>query len=270
MNKTTALIASLLMIATSLSGCITEELVDDVLGCMDENAENYDDNATLEALGDCFYMASVDQFMGQMSEMSIDEMLDVNPRAGYSSVISMNMVEDEMGMGEMEIHIEEHVMVDLANDSAMVRTYLSVDPMMTVDYTVIQVGQVVNIHSLASGMMADAVSSSTQTRDADGSVLDMVHAMIEGSPAEGIPGLGMGDDQPDSDNDDGMPTESASFTYDASTGTQTMTMTMTEDGASTEMTIHLNENEDLLSYEMKMDDGTNTTVMSTPLCGAMR
>ena len=262
MNKTTALIASLLMIATSLSGCITEELVDDVLGCMDENAENYDENATLEALGDCFYMASVDQFMGQMSEMSIDEMLDVNPRAGYSSVIEMTMVEDEMGMGEMNIHIEEHVMVDLANDSAMVRTYLSVDPMMTVDYTVIQVGQVVNIHSLASGMMADAVSSSTQTRDADGSVLDMVHAMIDGSPAEGIPGLGMGDDQPDSDDDDDMPTESASFTYDASTGTQTMTMSMTEDGASTEMTIHLDENEELVSYEMNMDDGTNTTVMS--------
>ena len=262
MNKTTALIASLLMIATSLSGCITEELVDDVLGCMDENAENYDENATLEALGDCFYMASVDQFMGQMSEMSIDEMLDVNPRAGYSSVIEMTMVEDEMGMGEMNIHIEEHVMVDLANDSAMVRTYLSVDPMMTVDYTVIQVGQVVNIHSLASGMMADAVSSSTQTRDADGSVLDMVHAMIDESPAEGIPGLGMGDDQPDSDDDDDMPTESASFTYDASTGTQTMTMSMTEDGASTEMTIHLDENEELVSYEMNMDDGTNTTVMS--------
>ena len=262
MNKTTALIASLLMIATSLSGCITEELVDDVLGCMDENAENYDENATLEALGDCFYMASVDQFMGQISEMSIDEMLDVNPRAGYSSVIEMTMVEDEMGMGEMNIHIEEHVMVDLANDSAMVRTYLSVYPMMTVDYTVIQVGQVVNIHSLASGMMADAVSSSTQTRDADGSVLDMVHAMIDGSPAEGIPGLGMGDDQPDSDDDDDMPTESASFTYDASTGTQTMTMSMTEDGASTEMTIHLDENEELVSYEMNMDDGTNTTVMS--------
>ena len=81
MNKTSALIASLLMIATSLSGCITEELLDDVLGCMDENAENYDENETLMALSDCFYMASMDQFMGQMSEMSIDEMLDVNPRA---------------------------------------------------------------------------------------------------------------------------------------------------------------------------------------------
>ena len=69
MNKTSALIASLLMIATSLSGCITEELLDDVLGCMDENAENYDENATLMALSDCFYMASMDQFMGQMSEM---------------------------------------------------------------------------------------------------------------------------------------------------------------------------------------------------------
>ena len=123
MNKTSALIASLLMIATSLSGCITEELLDDVLGCMDENAENYDENATLMALSDCFYMASMDQFMGQMSEMSIDEMLDVNPRAGYSSVISMNMVEDEMGMGEMNINIEEHVMVDIANDSAMAVSY---------------------------------------------------------------------------------------------------------------------------------------------------
>ena len=360
MNKTSALIASLLMIATSLSGCITEELLDDVLGCMDENAENYDENATLMALSDCFYMASMDQFMGQMSEMSIDEMLDVNPRAGYSSVISMNMVEDEMGMGEMNINIEEHVMVDIANDSAMVRTYFSVSEMLTVDYTVTQVGQVVNIHSLASGMMADTVSSSTQTRDADGSVLDMVHAMIAGSPTEGIPGLDLGSgldsdmgvqvdgdingdgisdscpfdwdnsanpcaveecsSGPDSqecqdftaeycsmneDNgcdvnfmmvcfdfstqeevgsiltrgdcedaglnwvpitvDDGqgvdsdMAAEGVSFSFDSSTGIQSMTMSITEGVTSTEMIINLDENEDLMSYEMISDDGTNST-----------
>ena len=36
MNKTSALIASLLMIATSLSGCITEELLDDVNGLIDQ------------------------------------------------------------------------------------------------------------------------------------------------------------------------------------------------------------------------------------------
>ena len=360
MNRTSALIASILMIATSLSGCITEELVDDVLGCMDENAENYDENASLNALSDCFYMASMDQFMEQMSEMSIDEMLDVDPRAGYSSVISMKMVEDEMGMGEMNINIEEHVMVDIANDSAMVRTYFSVSEMLTVDYTVIQVGQVVNIHSLASGMMADTVSSSTQTRDADGSVLDMVHAMIAGSPTEGIPGLDLGSSLdsdmggqvdgdingdgisdncpfdwdnsanpcaveecssgPDSqecqdftaeycsmneDNgcdvnfmmicfdfsiqeevgsiltrgdcedaglnwvpitvDDGqgvdsdMAAEGMSFSYDSSTGIQSMTMSITEGVTSTEMIINLDENEDLMSYEMISDDGANST-----------
>ena len=90
-------------------------------------------------------------------------MREAFPRAGNSSVISMIIVEDEMGMGEMNINIEEHVMVDIANDSAMVRTYFSVSEMLTVDYTVTQVGQVVNIHSLASGMMADTVSSSSQT-----------------------------------------------------------------------------------------------------------
>ena len=103
MNRVNALIASLLLIATSLSGCLSEELIDDVLGCMDENAGNYDENATLEAFGDCFYMASMEQFMGAMDgQMSIDEMLNETPRAGYSTITSMSQFNEDMG-GQIDI-----------------------------------------------------------------------------------------------------------------------------------------------------------------------
>ena len=63
MTRVHALFACLILIAAPLSGCLSgddlEELVDDIIGCMDENAENYDDNATSELVGDCIYMATV-------------------------------------------------------------------------------------------------------------------------------------------------------------------------------------------------------------------
>jgi hypothetical protein len=55
MNRVTVILASLLLISTPLSGCLTEDtledLIDDVLGCMDEQAKNYDENATTELVG---------------------------------------------------------------------------------------------------------------------------------------------------------------------------------------------------------------------------
>ena len=84
MTRAYALLASLLLIATPLAGCTSspeiEEIVDDILGCMDENAQNYDDNATAELLGDCIYLASMEIFMTAMTEqMEIDEMLEIIP-----------------------------------------------------------------------------------------------------------------------------------------------------------------------------------------------
>ena len=73
MNRAYALLASLILIATPIAGCLSgedlEELVDDVLGCMDENAANYDENATSELVGDCLYMASIDAFISAMEDM---------------------------------------------------------------------------------------------------------------------------------------------------------------------------------------------------------
>ena len=362
MNRVNALIASLLLIATSLSGCLSEELIDDVLGCMDENAGNYDENATLEAFGDCFYMASMEQFMGAMDgQMSIDEMLNETPRAGYSTITSMSQFNEDMG-GQIDILMEEHVMVDLATDSAMVRTVLSVSSMIIIDYQVIQVGQIVNIHSTSGGMMMEeAETISVQTRDAEGSIMDMVHIILENSPSEDDLDMGGNDDGHDfvdfngagisdmcpfdwenspnpcaveecssgPDNqecqdftadycsdpatnddagcdvnfmmvcfdenswelvddiltpgdcedagldwlpvtvDDGQGDDfdmpegtNTSFSFDSSDGSQSMSMSFTEGGMSTEMHIVLDESDELMSYEMNMDDGTNTTSIS--------
>ena len=68
MTRVHALFACLILIAAPLAGCLDEELVDDILGCMDENAANYDDNATSELVGDCIYMATMETFMEAMND----------------------------------------------------------------------------------------------------------------------------------------------------------------------------------------------------------
>ncbi len=259
MNKTIVVLASLLIVTTPLAGCLDEatleELIDDIVGCMDSEAQNYDENATTELVGNCIYAASMTQFMEAMDEqMSIDDMLNETPRAGYSTIISMNQFSEEMNQ-QMDILMEEHVMVDLANNSAMVRTVLSVDLIMSVDYQVIQVGEVVNIHAIMSGMMIEEPETvSVQTRDSEGSVMDMVHSVLSGSP--------MSDDSDDDDSDDDsdMPENmSASFTYDSTDDSQTMHLTLAENNSSISLTVTLDENKELMSYQMDVDDGTNST-----------
>ena len=114
------IIASLLLIATSLSGCITEELVDDILGCMDENAANYEENATSELLGDCIYMATAETFMEAMTDVgSIEDILEDTPKAGYSQSISSSEWNQDLGM-QMDVEIEDIVMADLNANSVYV------------------------------------------------------------------------------------------------------------------------------------------------------
>ncbi len=264
MTRLHVLIASLILVSAPLAGCLSEELVDEVLGCMDENAANYDDNATAEALGDCLYMASMEVFLQALDdEMSLESMLEETPRAGYSEVVSINEWNEDMGM-QMDITMEEHVMVDLANVSVMVRTVMSMPPMLTMDYQFIQVGQVVNIHSTMSGMMNEdgPISHSAQTRDADASsesVLETVYSMLEGSMMDSDE-LG-GDDEDDITDD--MPADAEmTFSVDESDDTQMMSMSFTEDGTETAISIKIDEGNDLSSYALATDNGSATMSMS--------
>ena len=101
MNRTIVVLASLLIVTTPLAGCLDEvtleELIDDIVGCMDNEAQNYDENATTELVGNCIYAASMAQFMEALDEqMSIDEMLKQIPKAGYSNIISKTQFSKEL------------------------------------------------------------------------------------------------------------------------------------------------------------------------------
>ena len=59
MNRIIVVLASLLIVTTPLAGCLDEaaleDLIDDIVGCMDNEAKNYDENATTELVGNCIY-----------------------------------------------------------------------------------------------------------------------------------------------------------------------------------------------------------------------
>ena len=272
MTRAYAILASLILIATPLAGCTSspeiEEIVDDILGCMDENAENYDDNATAELLGECIYLASMEAFMTAMTEqMEIDEMLDTIPQAGYSMLITTSEWNSDMNM-QMDTTIEEMVMADLDTDSVYVKTGISMVPFMTYEYTQVQVGELVNVHYSVGGMMAGdgAGMGSYQTRDATPDVMETISTLVSASDA-GDAGDEMGLNLPTGDISDlssEMPADTEPvITYAGETGVQTMTLEYTNDtGHTTSIVILIDENKDLMSYDISTDNGSASSSIS--------
>ena len=255
------IIASLLLIATSLSGCITEELVDDILGCMDENAANYEENATSELLGDCIYMATAETFMEAMTDVgSIEDILEDTPKAGYSQSISSSEWNQDLGM-QMDVEIEDIVMADLNANSVYVHNSISIAGLLQMEYTHVQVGEVVNIHLLLGGMVAqgDAIQSVSQTRDATPNVLEVIAEQA---------GLFSGEDDDGEDDvgpvvSDGIPEDAViTITMSDNMESQTMTMEYTEDGAEITTTIHIDQNQDLVSMSVESDNGSATSSLT--------
>ena len=261
MTRLDVLIASILLIVASLSGCITEELVDDILGCMDENAANYEENATTELVGDCIYMATAETFMEAMTDVgSIEDILEDTPKAGYSQSISSSEWNQDLGM-QMDVEIEDIVMADLNTDSVYVHNSISIAGLLQMEYTHVQVGEVVNIHLLMGGMMAqgDATQSVSQTRDATPNVLEVIAEQA---------GLFSGEDDDGEDDDgpvvsDGVPEDAViTITMSDDMESQTMTMEYTEDGAEITTTIHIDQNQDLVSMSVESDNGSATSSLT--------
>tara|TARA_B100001115_G_scaffold9672_1_gene7138 strand:+ start:2932 stop:5397 length:2466 start_codon:yes stop_codon:yes gene_type:complete len=261
MTRPDVLIASLLLIVASLSGCITEELVDDILGCMDENAANYEENATTELVGDCIYMATAETFMEAMTDVgSIEDILEDTPKAGYSQSISSSEWNQDVGM-QMDVEIEDIVMADLNTDSVYVHNSISIAGLLQMEYTHVQVGEVVNIHLLMGGMMAqgDATQSVSQTRDATPNVLEVIAEQA---------GLFTGEDDDGEDDDgpvvsDGLPEDAViTITMSDDMESQTMKMEYTEDGAEITTTVHIDQNQDLVSMSVESDNGSASSSMT--------
>jgi len=271
MNRVYVILASLILVATPLAGCLDEatleELLDDVIGCMDENAKNFDDNATTELVGECIYAASMQVFVDSMTQqMTIEGLLNQSTSAGYSMSITMPMDGEDMGLEETIImNVQETVKVNLSSNSAYVSMHIGIPLMLTSVTTIIQVGEVVNVHNELSGMMvtqmgAETVDDSYQTRDASPNVMEWVLPMLADSMAEDMMDDGGEDDMMD---DLDMMNATMSFTLDPVTNSQTMYLSSTnETGDTLNLTILIDESQNLMSYSMVQSNATSEMHMS--------
>ncbi len=257
MNRAFALLASLILVATPLTGCLSgeeiEDLVDDLLGCMDENAANYEENATAEALGDCIYLVSMQTFLDEMEEsMDIDAMLEKSPKAGFSYHVEMTV--EEGGM-TVESTVQRTVKVDLANSSAYLRMKMDMAPYISIDYSLTQIGEVVNVDQTLSLMMTGtSESTSTQTRDNDPDVMQLVHSFDQ-SASGGVDEVGIEEMEGFGDIPAGV---EPSISWDSKENNHVLELDYfdSEANLTIKLTITLAEDEELISFTQ---EGTNDT-----------
>ena len=166
-----------------------EEIIDDIVGCMDTQAKNYDENATTELVGNCIYAASMDAFLDSMNQqIDIQSMLNQSTTAGYSMSMTMPMGDELGDMGDAMMLVEETVMVNMSANAAHVSMVMSVPMMFSSTTTMIQVGEVVNVHHKLDGMMvtqmgAETIDDKYQTRDMNPNVMEWVIPMLADSMA---------------------------------------------------------------------------------------
>ena len=269
MNRIIVALASLLIVTTPLAGCLDEatleEIIDDIVGCMDTQAKNYDENATTELVGNCIYAASMDAFFDAMNqEIDIQSMLNQSTTAGYSMSMTMPMGDELGDMGDAMMLVEETVMVNMSANAAHVSMVMSVPMMFSSTTTMIQVGEVVNVHHKLDGMMvtemgAETIDDKYQTRDMNPNVMEWVIPMLADSMASD---MGDGSEDPKDDlTDEGWDMESAtiSVSFDSSTNAQTMDLSTTnETGSIMNLSIKIDESSNLMSYSMVMTNETGS------------
>ena len=269
MNRIIVALASLLIVTTPLAGCLDEatleEIIDDIVGCMDTQAKNYDENATTELVGNCIYAASMDAFLNSMNQqIDIQSMLNQSTTAGYSMSMTMPMGDELGDMGDAMMLVEETVMVNMSANAAHVSMVMSVPMMFSSTTTMIQVGEVVNVHHKLDGMMvtemgAETIDDKYQTRDMNPNVMEWVIPMLADSMASDTGG---GSEDPKDDlTDEGWDMESAtiSVSFDSSTNAQTMALSTTnETGSIMNLSIKMDENSNLMSYSMVMTNETGS------------
>ena len=269
MNKIIVALTSLLIVTTPLAGCLDEatleEIIDDIVGCMDNQAKNYDENATTELVGNCIYAASMDAFLDSMNQqIDIQSMLNQSTTAGYSMSMTMPMGDELGDMGDAMMLVEETVMVNMSANAAHVSMVMSVPMMFSSTTTMVQVGEVVNVHHKLDGMVvtqmgAETIDDKYQTRDMNPNVMEWVIPMLADSMASD---MGVDSEDPKDDlTDEGWDMESAtiSVSFDSTTNAQTMDLSATnETGSIMNLSIKIDDNSNLMSYSMVITNETGS------------
>ena len=165
MRGVTSISITLLIIASSMAGCIEAlEEVTEVLGCTDEGADNFDADATsgLEEL--CLYLENEVRFIAAMTDaMAADPssyLLD--PTSGVSGVrysMSMDGVDAESGMS-VSMELLSVIMVDLESQSMYNRSRVSYMGMLDVDTEIVMSGTDIMVTNSLGGPMASELGGS--------------------------------------------------------------------------------------------------------------
>ena len=216
MRGVTSISITLLIIASSIAGCIeTLEEVTEVLGCTDEGADNFDADATsgLEEL--CLYLENEVRFIAAMTDaMAADPssyLLD--PTSGVSGVrysMSMDGVDAESGMS-VSMELLSVIMVDLESQSMYNRSRVSYMGVIDVDTEIVMSGTDIMVTNSLGGPMASELgesgSMSSISRDMTPNLEEAVRVASMGFSSimamEGmmVPG-GMGSDEDIDHRDD--------------------------------------------------------------------
>ncbi len=165
MRRLTSISVTLLMIVTSMAGCIQAlEDVTEVLGCTEEGALNFDPNATSELEELCLYLENEVRFIAVMTDaMAVDPstyLLD--PTSGVSGVrysMTMEGVDAESGMS-VSMETLSVIMVDLESQSMYNRSKISYMGMLDIDAEIVMSGTDIMVTNSLGGPMASEVGES--------------------------------------------------------------------------------------------------------------
>ena len=165
MRGVTSISITLLIIASSMAGCIEAlEEVTEVLGCTEEGALNFDPNATSELEELCLYLENEVRFIAVMTDaMAADPstyLLD--PTSGVSGVrysMTMEGVDAESGMS-VSMETLSVIMVDLESQSMYNRSKISYMGMLDIDAEIVMSGTDIMVTNSLGGPMASEVGES--------------------------------------------------------------------------------------------------------------
>lgn len=192
MRSVTALSTAFLMIVSSMAGCIEGlEDIADAIGCSDENASNYDPDATSGSDDLCLFLENEARFMAAMGDaMAADPssyLLDSD--SGVSGVeYSMSMSGDDPDSG-MSVSMEmlSVIMVDLESQSMYNRSMISYMDMISIDSEMVWSGTDIMVTTSIGGPMASEVGGSGTTssisRDMSPDLEEVVRAASFGMTA---------------------------------------------------------------------------------------
>ena len=212
MRSVTALSTAFLMIVSSMAGCIEGlEEIADAIGCSDENASNYDPDATSSSDDLCLFLENEARFMAAMGDAMAADPSDylLDSDSGVSGVeysMSMSGNDPDSGMS-VSMEMLSVIMVDLESQSMYNRSMISYMDMISIDSEMVWSGTDIMVTTSIGGPMASEVGESGTTssisRDMSPDLEEVVRAASFGMTGMmGMEDLLMAGVLPDGDDHD--------------------------------------------------------------------